>query len=493
VIGYFTDETERKRLEEELRAARERLDHLIQSNPAAIYSGKPTADLSDFQMTYLSDRIVSMLGYEPGEFVGHPEFFARHVHPEDLKPIFEAIQTLWKEGQGYSLEYRFQHKDGKYRWVQEEANVGRDLDGKPNEVFGYMIDVTERVRLEEENRELNAELALRLSEVTDQVELLSKSRERLRTAPDVTSGLEIILDSVLWGFGLDFGAVLVLDRHENRVNVRASKGKAKELRLDDSYPLGSSVELEDLQVKSLTKIVGEGERSILGATVVRIIPILSGKELYGLLVFGNMEHDLLDTSEVRILEIYAELVYSFITERSITVIPAQESPKVGVKTGDLESGQMYLVKRDLAKAFEIFASTVFSGHEGLCITRMYPPKMRSKYGLEKTPIVWLTGEAAEGERSVYSIQDLSIVIGNFLEKAKNPVILLDGFEFIITSVGFDAFIRFLQILKDRLQRRNGILIAPILEEALEPKEQALLQREAMTLTVGNAGDSLGGS
>jgi hypothetical protein len=80
------------------------------------------------------------------------------------------------------------------------------------------------------------------------------------------------------------------------------------------------------------------------------------------------------------------------------------------------------------------------------------------------------------------MQDISIIIGEFLEKAMNPVILLDGFEYLITNNGFDSFIRFLQVVKDRLQRRNGVLIAPILEETLEPKELAFLNRETVTLT-----------
>jgi hypothetical protein len=164
-------------------------------------------------------------------------------------------------------------------------------------------------------------------------------------------------------------------------------------------------------------------------------------------------------------------------ERSITVIPALESTKAGAGEPSLKSGQMYLVKKDPAKAFDIFARTVFNGYEGLCITRVFPPTMRKKYGLEKTPIVWLTSEASAGEQSVKSIQELSILIGAFLQKAKKAVILLDGFEYIVTNNGFEPFIRFLQILNDRLQRSGGVLIAPLLEEALNPRELALVQRE----------------
>ncbi len=336
------------------------------------------------------------------------------------------------------------------------------------------------MQIYEQNERLNDESALRLIEIIDQVELLAKSKERLRTAPDVSSGLDIVLEAVLWGFGLDFGAVLVLDRNANRANVRASRSKEQKFRLDESYPLGTYVELEDLQTKSVTKVVEAGERSIFGAETVQLVPILSGKELYGVLALGSLERNPLDASTIRILESYAELVHTFMFERSITVNPTPEVAKPVARALNLEPGQIYLVKKSPASAFDIFAGSVFSGYEGLCITRVHPNTLRKKYGLEKTPIIWLTGEASEGEQSVKSIQDLSILIARFLDKAKKAVILLDGFEYIVTNNGFEPFIRFLQILKDRVQRSSGVLIAPLLREALEPKELALVERETVT-------------
>jgi PAS domain S-box-containing protein len=167
LVAVYQDITDRKRLEEELRqhslhlerlvnertkelrSARERLEYVIGSNPAVIYTGKPLADGSDFILTYISERVGAMLGFEPQDFVGHPEFWERRVHPEDLRPTLAQIPRLWKEGQ-YAFEYRFLHKDGTYRWIREEAKVVRDTDGKPIEVNGYWTDVSERKRLEEE-------------------------------------------------------------------------------------------------------------------------------------------------------------------------------------------------------------------------------------------------------------------------------------------------------------------------------------------------------
>ena len=149
VRGIAIDITERKRAEIELRAARERLEYVVTSNPAVIFTGKPRADRSDYDVTYMSDSVVSMLGFKPEELIGHPEFWDGRVHPDDLRRYPMEVPELWKKGR-CTFEYRFLHKDGTYRWIREEAKVIRDAAGNPAEVMGYWTDVTERKRMEAE-------------------------------------------------------------------------------------------------------------------------------------------------------------------------------------------------------------------------------------------------------------------------------------------------------------------------------------------------------
>jgi len=143
------DITGRKRAEEELRAAKERLDYVVTSNPAVIFTSKPRSDRSDYDVTYMSNRVVSMLGFKPEELIGHPEFWDGRVHPDDLRHYLAEVPHLWKDGQ-HTFEYRFLHEDGAYRWIREETKVIRDAAGEAVEVIGYWTDVTEWKRMEAE-------------------------------------------------------------------------------------------------------------------------------------------------------------------------------------------------------------------------------------------------------------------------------------------------------------------------------------------------------
>jgi hypothetical protein len=61
------------------------------------------------------------------------------------------------------------------------------------------------------------------------------------------------------------------------------------------------------------------------------------------------------------------------------------------------------------------------------------------------------------------------------------VILIDGFEYLIVNHGFEPFIRFLQLLRGRVERYDAILLAPVSPEALEHKHLKLIERESTIL------------
>ena len=52
------------------------------------------------------------------------------------------------------MEYRIFHRDGSVRWVRDQAHVlSRDALGRPTEIQGLVVDVTEARRIDRERRE----------------------------------------------------------------------------------------------------------------------------------------------------------------------------------------------------------------------------------------------------------------------------------------------------------------------------------------------------
>ncbi len=147
----------------------------------------------------------------------------------------------------------------------------------------------------------------------------------------------------------------------------------------------------------------------------------------------------------------------------------------------LMPGYAYLAKNEIEKSYEVFVDLVLGGLDGLCVTRKFPPRVRHMYCLKKTSIVWLTEEKVEGESTVYSLQDLSILINQFLERTEHGVVLLDGLEYLVVNHGFEHLIRFLQLIRGRFEQTGGILIVPVLEEALELERARLIEREMKIL------------
>ncbi len=145
IVGSWSDITARKEAEKAMVAAQERLNHLVSSSPAVIYSFQAS---DDFAPTFVSENIRELLGYEPREYLEDPEFWRRSIHPEDIKRVLGDMPRLFDEGH-LSQEYRFRCKDGNYCWVSDELRLIRDANGEPIEVVGAWTDVTAQRRVGE--------------------------------------------------------------------------------------------------------------------------------------------------------------------------------------------------------------------------------------------------------------------------------------------------------------------------------------------------------
>lgn len=146
--------SERVRVEKQVRLISERLEFLLTSNPAVIYTSGVD---DDFATTFITRNVVEVLGYKPQELLDTPSFWKDHIHPEDLRRLSPELSRFFEQGR-HKMEYRFKCKDGGYLWIYDEAQLIRDESGKPIETIGFMMDVTDHKRAEEELKCLTDEL-----------------------------------------------------------------------------------------------------------------------------------------------------------------------------------------------------------------------------------------------------------------------------------------------------------------------------------------------
>jgi len=209
IEGTVEDITKRKQAEAESHLANERLQYLILSASAVIYSAKP---YGDYGATFISNSVSSMVGYESQEFTQNPDFWFNHIHPEDQPIVGYEISRLLEKNR-HVYEYRFQRKDGEYIWVRDDMKLIRDEKGQPLEIVGFWSDVTELVRAEDA-----------LGARTVELESLFTISTSLHSARNADEMLPKALGEIRRVLKADAGAVILLSPDDSQFTIALADG-----------------------------------------------------------------------------------------------------------------------------------------------------------------------------------------------------------------------------------------------------------------------------
>ena len=113
-------------------------------SPAVIYCCGPAPD---YPTTFISQSVVSQLGYTPTDFYNDPFFWSKLLHPDDSANVLQELSRI-EEVDQIAYEYRVRHRDGHYFWLHDQLSSVRDAAGNPSMVVGSWFDVTERKQVE---------------------------------------------------------------------------------------------------------------------------------------------------------------------------------------------------------------------------------------------------------------------------------------------------------------------------------------------------------
>ncbi|ADH97964.1 chemotaxis protein CheB [Salisediminibacterium selenitireducens] len=137
--------------ERKVRLAHDRLTHAMATGDMAWWEFHvPTGHIR------YSERLATMMGYEPEEFPNDIQVWMRLIHPDD-RAMVRSKMKAFQEGDDPILDriYRIQRKDQSYAWFHDKADVIEwKKDGTPARIAGTAIDISRYKYLESELREM---------------------------------------------------------------------------------------------------------------------------------------------------------------------------------------------------------------------------------------------------------------------------------------------------------------------------------------------------
>jgi signal transduction histidine kinase len=152
-----------------------------------------------------------------------------NVHPDDLPAVLEEFQQSVETGESRPLHYRVVAADGSTTDIETVAQPVRDETGRVVSVFGTVMDVTERNRVQE---------ALRAAEKSRQAAVMAERDRVVRDVHDtlahaftgVIVQLEAADDAASRGFEVEAGAHIARAEAMARVGLQEARRSVMALR-----------------------------------------------------------------------------------------------------------------------------------------------------------------------------------------------------------------------------------------------------------------------
>ena len=146
-MGIIRDITERKKVEEELKKSKMRLDVATEASQIGVWELDLINDISIRNLIY--DQIF---GYNKKISDWGAKIFFEHIIPEDRPSVQAAFDRAMKTDKLY-FECRIIWPNKIIHWITATGKVIPDRTGKPQKMLGTIIDITERKKAEEALKE----------------------------------------------------------------------------------------------------------------------------------------------------------------------------------------------------------------------------------------------------------------------------------------------------------------------------------------------------
>jgi PAS domain S-box-containing protein len=146
-VGIHIDVTERRETQQALEEERD----TFAQGPAVVFKWE---NASGWPVEYVSDNVAETFGHTPTQLQSGEIPYTSLIHDDDRDRVSAEVEKYTREGvDRFSHEpYRVVTKEGDVRWVIDNSKIIR-TDGKATHYLGYLIDITERKRIENSLRD----------------------------------------------------------------------------------------------------------------------------------------------------------------------------------------------------------------------------------------------------------------------------------------------------------------------------------------------------
>jgi PAS domain S-box-containing protein len=145
IVVHARDVTARHEMQDELRASEERFRLVVEHSTDVV-----TILDADGSVRYTNPATTRLLGYrDPLPTPGSEGWAERFIHPDDRAPVLDFLARAFRSpGDVETLQYRFKHADGSWRYLETIANNLLD-DDRMRGVLMISRDITEREQARE--------------------------------------------------------------------------------------------------------------------------------------------------------------------------------------------------------------------------------------------------------------------------------------------------------------------------------------------------------
>ena len=234
------------------QVAEEKYRMLFEQAQEGVFVATPDGDLLD-----CNDAFVTMLGYGSRD-----ELMALDMGSV-LQPVAEEREAFLKEIEAHNYVRNFEitvrRKDGTLLTVAQSCFATRDPDGRIERYQGFVLDITEKKRSEDEMRRRNREL-----------NALNAMAVIATQSFDLDEILNLTLRQVISLFGAETGSVYLAVEPDGAYRRRAGWGPRSEARVrmaEVVFPEG----LGDLVMRSRAEVVTQDFLPHLPAAVVEFV------------------------------------------------------------------------------------------------------------------------------------------------------------------------------------------------------------------------------